>query len=226
MSYQEVLVQYFLEMFPGQDRIQKMLEFRGLSERQIGDHVDDSFENVLSLFEKDSVPNYPISEYFGTSTLWKKSFAAHNEWRDMPDPLKMDPFIARLVIAANRVGSRTTFSCDGWHVDRDKNRQVRLITYDPGSLVWLKVILDTFVKDHHDLYQYVAQSEVQVDLPPKDEGKLEIYRKINLDAEKILANATYLKNKKYELLKNVSGKKKRGLSNEELEQMILDSIQL
>lgn len=206
-----------------------LLEYRGLSEKEIEERRGTSFEEALKFFAKDSVENYPIVEEFGVRRKkWSKSFAANNEWYTYPDPITLEPFVARLVVALNLAGSRTIFSCDSWHKDpREGCRDFVIKTFDPGSLAWIKVMMDAYVKDTSVGYCYEAPNVLYVPLLLcGDEEKLAMYDRINQDAAVIAANYRYLHRKKRELVDRVKGMQKNTLDLAGLEQMILEHVTL
>jgi len=73
-------------------------------------------------FSKDSVKEQEVF-YNAHNEKWAKCFASTTLQDTYVNPLDLDPFVARYIIAINRIGIKTCHSCDGWH----KNSENKLL---------------------------------------------------------------------------------------------------
>ena len=195
----------------------RLEKFRGL-DKPTGETDINSF--LKHYFSKDSVPGYTVY-YDGHHERWAKCFASSN-LRDLYiDPLNLDPFIARYIIAINKIGIKTYYSCDGWHTSPDKN-EIVIGFKEPNSLVYHKVICGKFLDNHLNWKR--KDNFIYIPLPKDDKDKLDIYMVLNKNAEYFEEQEDRLYSLKEKLIAKLKYKQKNNLTNEQLELLISKTI--
>ena len=203
-----------------EEEINRLERFRGLKTSS-GEYDINAF--LMRYFSKDSVPGFEVFD-LGHYEIWAKCFASKSCLRDFYiDPLKLDPFIARYVIAINRIGIKTFCSCDGWHSDIDKNKVI-IMFKERYSYIYHKIISSMFLKDSLAKWEY-HNEEISILLPKEDKDKLDIYTAINKDAEYLEEKEQYFFSLKVELVNKLKGVKKNNLNNDEVESLLLSTLE-
>ena len=155
----------------------RILLYRGFSEEDI----DTNFENYtgqwnIKTITKEEISNSPspeqLRELFAMDSLeyteWCATYPhlSFNYFADKIEPFnvsasELDPFIARLCIAINSIGVKTTMSCDGWHKDNASSNQMKLYMRDRYSVIWFWLITQhIFGENYKTRYQIFLTEEV------------------------------------------------------------------
>ncbi len=102
----------------------------------------DELKDIAGIFAKDSVKEI------------RGAVGGTNDFRGFSSPQLindsyrvsaaiLDPYVARLVLAAGRCGINTCMSCDGWHKKMDREqRSVRIWMADRYSTLWFWIIAE------------------------------------------------------------------------------------
>lgn len=192
-----------------------LLKYRG-----IVDSVSiNSYKELLSFFEKDTVPNFEVTWIDRKSHInkWTKSFASNRITGNYVSPYVLEPFVARYVIAINKVGIKTFYSCDGWH---SKTKNILKIGFvDRNSMVWHKII-SSMIDDGASISWCYEYPMAILKLPDDDENKLKCFAQVNRRAEILEIYSEKFLNMKIDLIEKVKGKPKNMLSDEELEEFL------
>lgn len=204
---------------PLDEEIKRLARYRGI---RYTIEESDIRALIKKYFSKDSVPG-TCSFFNGNYEVWTKCFASSTLADTYVDPLMLDPFIARYIIAINKIGIKTCFSCDGWHTDPKKNKIV-IIFKEHYSKVYHKVIYEKYSK-HYLMWNYNEPGNaISIWLPKEDDSKLEMYDCINKDAEFFEENEERLFNLKKELVKKLKGRSKNNLNNDQIERLFKQTL--
>lgn len=202
-----------------QDTVQEqtlhLLKFRGI-ERCDFDKFS-TWNDIEELFKKDSIKNCSVTHPRDNCSIhkWVKSFASNRLQGNYVSPLVLEPFVARYVIALNKIGVKTFYSCDGWH--ENSNSCLVIGFCERNSMVWHKVISEKIQKQTHLSMEWDYNGNFATVLLPKDDfEKIAVYKKLNLLAEFIELHQQNLLNVKIDLIENLKNKPKNNLSKEDL----------
>ena len=98
-------------------------------------------EELAKLFKKDSVrPDWGAPH--GGMSFEKYSSLFESEEGKYLSASTLDPYIARLIIAANKCCIFTSMSCDGWHDNNTWGNNLRIGMSDEFSKVWFCIIAE------------------------------------------------------------------------------------
>ena len=94
------------------ENIDRLIKYRGFD--PITFKVSD-YGEMLSYFSKDTIRNYEVTWLTRENRInkWTKSFASNRLRGSYISPGVLEPFIARYVIAINRIGIKTFYSYGG-----------------------------------------------------------------------------------------------------------------
>ena len=197
------------------DALQYLKEFRGKD--MFVDYPVLSFEDMLLFFAKDSVANFEVTDYSVVSRKndWANHFASSHLKGKYISPSKLEPFVARYVLAINSVGAKTNFSCDGWHKKTKNEWSVAFV--ERNSALWHKIIFEYVCSTLHiQLKMNFDKNFAFVTLPPSDDKKICEYIKINKIAEYIEKNQSLFLNAKSKMIEKLKNLPKNCLSDEDL----------
>ena len=194
-----------------EEEITRLEKFRGLTTSTNETNLSSFVEHY---FSKDSVKNYSVVS-FDRWDKWTKSFASNMIQGEYVDPLDLEPFVARYIIAINKAGVQTFFSCDGWH---KKSEHVLKIGFkERYSLIWHKIICSILADNHGVSWTYDNLFAILY-LPKTDKGKIEKYISLNKNAEDIELLQNKLLEIKRKLIFKAKNKVKNSLSDDEVEE--------
>lgn len=208
------------ETIPFEKNLAMLKRYRGFSGI---DMTISSYEELLRIFYKDSIENFPVEHFRRNNRInkWCKSFASNRIKGDYVSPKNLEPFIARYIIAINQIGIKTYYSCDGWH---EKSQNYAVIGFkDRNSMIWHKIV-SLYAKDGMELAWNYNYPYAVISLPKNDEGKIEIYNRINKRAEYFEEQKEIFLRMKIDIINQVKGKPKNMFSDEELERFLLNQI--
>lgn len=129
------------------DYISGNLEWNIMSISPEGLRDTYNIEDMAKLFCRDSIRQVMCS------TAWGSDFSRYSQMRDGSIPAQvnapiLEPYVARLVLAANRCCIMTSMSCDGWHHDRDgRVREISVWMSDKYSTLWFWIIAETVFRE-------------------------------------------------------------------------------
>lgn len=193
------------------DELSDLATFRGLPEYKKG---VSACEFIDKYFSKDSVKNYSVA-YLGHWNKWTKSFASNMIQGEYVDPLDLEPFMARYIIAINKAGVQTFWSCDGWH--KESEHVLKIGFKERYSRIWHKIIC-SFLADNHGVFWRYDGVFAILDLPKTDKDKIEKYISLNQNAEAIELLQNKMLEIKRKLIAKSKNKVKNSLPDEEVEE--------
>ena len=202
------------------DSINALSIFRGLDNNSFEMDIDTFLSKY---FPKDSVKNYCLY-HFDHFEKWAKCFAAKPLYGIRVNPTKLEPFVTRYVNAINGIGSKTYESCDGWHFEKDKSKELYIIFKDRYSRIWHKVVSQLFLAEKSEVAWKYNGNKMFVPLPDSDLGKLKIYILINKEAELFEEIGSYILNLKKNVIAKMKNEIKNPLSDELIEKRFLECI--
>lgn len=207
----EVLYKYLIGNKESTEKeIERLSKFRGLN--TCGEQADiNAF--LEKYFSKDSVDNFEVTT-FDHWNKWTKSFASNMLEGEHINPLSLEPFVARYVIAINKAGVKTYYSCDGWH--KDSEHVLKIGFKERYSKIWHKIICSLLNDNNGVSWRYDGVLAI-LDLPKTDKGKIEKYKALNKKAEEIEVLQTKLIDIKKKLVSELKNKVKNNLSDEDIE---------
>ena len=192
------------------------LRFMGMKLKDI--LTAGSIEPLLEMFRKDGVENQSVSiKNSVRRNLWANHFAGNLQLVDV-EPDKLEPFVARLVRALNRVGCYTFYSCDGWH---EKTKGDLLIKFDDrNSALWCRLLMQSMVRSKCR-FEYVFDDNtfsytMKLRLPMDDAERLRSYIRVNETAARIEENEELFRKLRSTMIRNLKGVRKNPLSLWEL----------
>lgn len=175
----------------------------------------DPEQIVKELFNRDSVYNQEVC-FPDIYKKWIKSFGSAKMYGEKVPTLNLEPFIARLIHALALCGIFTFYSCDGWHMDTKKAREVSIGFCDRYSRLWM----DTLLRNDVDLssigLNFVCkQNSGYITFPIKgDSERIELYIKLGKIADVVYAKRRYYMSCKDYLKKELLHKKKTPVADE------------
>ena len=198
--------------------IEKILVFRGLknSTRETDTEILERY------FSKDSVSTTeqgPRKRYKD----WAYCFAGNPIWGVRIDPLTLDPFVARYVNAANRIGAKTLSSCDGWHEEKERSKVLFITFKERYSWIWHKLMFERLEDKYKIEWSYIDNAIV-LKLPSTDEGKIRKYIAVNKVAEEFENHRSEMLDLKQKVINRLKGKTKNSLSDSEIETLLRATI--
>ena len=152
-----------------------------------------SFDDFIArYFSKDSASRFETF-YESKYEYWCMSFASMRP-NEKLDPLDLDPFIARYVLALNDIGIFTIDSCDDWH--KEKKDGIYVIFKERYSMIWHSLICDmlNLLKFDYD------GRRGTISRPKTDSEKVRWYIKVNKNAEILEKNMEYLQKLKEQVV--------------------------
>lgn len=230
-DYKNLIREYFGENKSKAIDVKLLLAYRGYDSGLPNRYSE---EEALALFKKDSVVSHDETIRFPKQIhRWQNTFGSSQYlWPRMPDVTILEPFIARYILAVNSIGSRTNYSCDGWHSDPNKTKAIYFRTADRYSLIWIKIVDEHALEDKTIGWKYLFHEnqdvteapiyEASLKLPKDDRGKLAIYDRINKAAAEIESKRDFLRDSKIRVVEELKGKHKNGLTVEEVERLMLE----
>lgn len=186
----QILLREFQRLFKNDcNKSLALSKFRGL------DYCNESlpFEELVNkFFSKDSASRFETS-YELKYEYWCMSFAS-TQSNEKLDPLDLDPFIARYILALNDVGIFTIDSCDDWH--KEKKEGIYVIFKERYSMIWHSLICDmlNLLKFEYD------GRRGTISRPKTDSEKVRWYIKVNKNAEILEKNMEYLQKLKEQVV--------------------------
>lgn len=169
------------------------------------------------LFCMDSIYNQEVCAGRGY-TRWGKTFGSSKLYGDKVSTLYLEPYVARFVHSLALCGIYTYYSCDGWHERKNRAKNMVIGFSDRFSMIWTDVLL----KNDIDLLELGLGSVYNFDnsfmsIPFVDGlNRLDVYKRINEAGKIIYAKRKFFFDCKIYLKKELFGKKKSTLSNEQL----------
>lgn len=199
-----------------EENARRLMKYRGNSTEQI----PSNYEELLSMFCKDSISNYEVTWYNRENHInkWTKSFASNRLCGNYISWQELEPFIARYVIAINQIGIKTFWSCDGWH---KKSEHVLGIGFlDRNSMIWHKIISSRIEDGENIEWQHCFPKAI-LKLPKEDNEKLKMYATLNRRATYLEKNRAKFLDLKRDIIEKVKNKPKNMLTDDELEMFLL-----
>ncbi len=199
--------------------IKRLAIFRGLN---IEVEEKDLKTFLERYFGKDSVIEQEVF-YYGHNEKWAKCFASNRLQDNYVDSLDLDPFVARYVLAINKIGIKTYLSCDGWH--KLSGNQLLIGFKERYSRIWHKIICSYF-KDYIPLNWKYDGNVANIDLPKNDKGKINTYINVNKNAELFELHQKELLKLKENVILTLKGQKKNSLTDDEIEVLLINAIKV
>ena len=131
--------------------------------------------------------------------------------------------MARYVLAINKIGIKTTTSCDGWH--EYSNNRLLIGFKERYSRIWHKIIC-SYNKGYIPIDWKYNNNEVCMDLPKSDKGKINKYITLNKNAEFLELHQDELLELKRNVILVLKGKEKNSLTDCEIEALLVNTIKL
>ena len=198
-----------------EERISYLCKFRGIERPK---NIQNYQEIIDKFFQKDSIPIY--SQYhIDHDDNWVKCFASNMIIGEHIDPLILEPFIARYIIAINRIGIKTSGSCDGWHTHSENN--LKIVFRERYSRIWHELICKRL---GFELKWCSSGYTSVLELPKTDTAKIQKYIYLNKCAEYLENNQKELIELKKHLIKKLKNKEKNNRSDNEIRTMFNEAI--
>ena len=168
---------------------------------------------VEKLFSMDGTNNTEVCSR--DRSKWGDLFGSNTMYGSKVGMTNLEPFVARLVRAVALCGIFTNFSCDGWHLNKQKNSRFTVIFTERYSMLWFLMLLESDDELKGVSLNYKTKGcEFYATL--NEENRFDVYTKMDMIAEIIYRKREYF-HKCKDLVKNLyKGLPKSTLRDDEL----------
>lgn len=176
--------------------------------------VDDIVE---SLFCRDSIIAHEVYARF--QDKWGKLFASNRIYGAKVPTIQLEPFMAKLVHSLALCGMHTFYSCDGWHVEREKKDRATIGFLDRNSLIWFCTLLQ-YDPDLVDIRTEYKIEEHFITWYFSETNRFSVYKALDRIADILYQKRVQFRSQKRMVINSLKGQKKSSLSDDELKKLL------